>query len=78
MVGAGIAGLVTAVVLQRAGFEVLVLERHGIGGVTTRGSTGKLTALQGDTLAQIAKHRGDDAAGRTRRPRWRGWRGSAP
>ena len=63
MVGAGIAGLVTAVVLQRAGFDVLVLERHGIGGVTTRGSTGKLTALQGDTLAQIAKHRGDEAAG---------------
>jgi glycine/D-amino acid oxidase-like deaminating enzyme len=62
VVGAGVAGLTTAVVLQRAGFEVLVLERHGVGGVTTRGSTGKVTALQGDTLAQIAKHRGDAAA----------------
>lgn len=62
MVGAGIAGLVTAVVLQRGGFDVLVLERHGIGGVTTRGSTGKLTALQGDTMAQIAKYRSDEAA----------------
>ncbi len=62
VVGAGLAGLVTAVVLQRAGVDVLVLERHGIGGVTTRGSTGKLTALQGSTLAEIAKARGDDAA----------------
>ena len=56
------AGLVTAVVLQRAGREVLVVERHGIGGVTTRGSTGKLTALQGDLLARIARQRGADAA----------------
>lgn len=62
VVGAGVAGLVTATVLHRAGMEVLVLERHGIGGVTTRGSTGKLTALQGDVLAQIAKHRDLDAA----------------
>jgi glycine/D-amino acid oxidase-like deaminating enzyme len=62
VVGAGLAGLVTAVVLQRAGSDVLVLERHGVGGVTTRGSTGKLTALQGETLVRIAKHRGADAA----------------
>ncbi len=62
MVGGGLAGLVTAAVLQRAGMEVVVLERHDIGGVTTRGSTGKLTALQGDTLVQVAKHRGSEAA----------------
>ena len=62
VVGAGLAGLVTATVLQRSGMDVLVVERHGIGGVTTRGSTGKLTALQGDTLAQVAKHRGAEAA----------------
>lgn len=63
VVGAGITGLVTATVLHRAGLEVLVLERHGIGGVTTRGSTGKLSVLQGDVLAQIARYRGPDAAG---------------
>ena len=62
IVGAGVAGLVTATVLQRAGLNVLVLDRHGIGGVTTRGSTGKLTALQGDTLLQVNKHRGANAA----------------
>ncbi len=62
VVGAGLAGLVTATVLQRAGMDVLVLDRHGVGGVTTRGSTGKLTALQGSTIAQIAKHRSQQAA----------------
>ena len=62
VVGGGIAGLVTAVVLRRAGLDVLVVERHGIGGVTTRGSTAKVTALQGTTLAQIAKLRDADAA----------------
>src|SRR5688572_20472250 len=63
VVGAGIAGLVTAMVLHRAGMQVLVVERHRIGGVTTRGSTGKLTALQGDLIARVAKRRGADAAG---------------
>jgi glycine/D-amino acid oxidase-like deaminating enzyme len=62
VVGAGVTGLVTAVVLQQAGLGVLVLDRHGVGGVTTRGSTGKLTALQGSTLTEIRKHRGTEAA----------------
>ena len=62
VIGAGLSGLLTAVVLHRAGTDVLVVERHGIGGVTTRGSTGKLTALQGSTLVDVAKHGGDDGA----------------
>ena len=64
VVGGGLAGLVTAAVLERAGMEVLVLERHDVGGVTTRGSTGKLTALQGETLVHVQKHRGSDGAAR--------------
>lgn len=62
VVGAGLTGLVTATVLQRAGLDVLVVDRHGIGGVTSRGSTGKLTALQGQLLPKIERHRGRDAA----------------
>jgi glycine/D-amino acid oxidase-like deaminating enzyme len=62
VVGAGLAGLVTAHVLRQAGREVLVLDRHGVGGITTRGSTGKLTALQGSTLPKVADHRGQDGA----------------
>ncbi len=62
VVGAGIVGLVTARVLADAGLDVLVVDRHGIGGVTTRGSTAKLTALQGQLLMQIEQTRGREAA----------------
>jgi glycine/D-amino acid oxidase-like deaminating enzyme len=60
VVGGGLVGLLTATVLVQAGMDVAVLERHGIGGVTTRGSTGKLTALQGARSSTIAGQR--DAA----------------
>jgi glycine/D-amino acid oxidase-like deaminating enzyme len=63
VVGGGLTGLLTAVVLDQAGLDVIVLERHGIGGVTTRGSTGKLSALQGDRAAVVASDR-DDATAR--------------
>src|SRR3546814_6429172 len=46
-----------AVVLARQGLDVLVVERHSVGGVTTRGSTGKLSALQGDTILAVAETR---------------------
>ena len=62
VIGAGLTGLVTARVLADAGLDVLVVDRHGIGGVTTRGSTGKLTALQGDLLLEIERTRGRTAA----------------
>ena len=62
VVGAGIAGLVTARMLADSGLDVLVLDRHGIGGVTTRASTAKLTALQGQLLLDIERTRGRTAA----------------
>jgi glycine/D-amino acid oxidase-like deaminating enzyme len=62
VIGAGLTGLVTARVLADAGLDVLVVDRHGIGGVTSRGSTGKLTALQGDLLLEIERTRGRIAA----------------
>lgn len=63
VVGGGLTGLVVATVLGRAGMDVVVLERHGIGGVTSRGSTGKLSALQGAQYPTIRAHR--DAAATT-------------
>lgn len=58
VIGAGVTGLVVAAALHRAGRGVVVLDRHGVGGVTSRGSTGKLTALQGATCSTIADLRG--------------------
>src|SRR5205085_6191724 len=47
VVGAGIAGLLTATLLARSGAQVLVVERYEIGGVATRNTTAKVSALQG-------------------------------
>jgi glycine/D-amino acid oxidase-like deaminating enzyme len=62
VVGGGLTGLLAAHELVRAGVDAVVLERHGIGGVTTRGSTGKLTALQGTRYRSIAEQRGPAGA----------------
>jgi len=47
VVGAGIAGLLTATLLHRAGQSIRVLDRHHIGGVATRNTSAKVSALQG-------------------------------
>ncbi|MFI2754006.1 FAD-dependent oxidoreductase [Cellulomonas sp. P22] len=56
VVGAGLTGLTTAVLLARAGWSVLVVEARRIGAGTTGRSTAKISLLQGDRLSRIAKH----------------------
>jgi glycine/D-amino acid oxidase-like deaminating enzyme len=57
VVGAGITGLITAVLLARAGRDVLVLEAHTAGAVATGNTTAKISLLQGTKLSKIlAKH----------------------
>ncbi|GFG52983.1 FAD-dependent oxidoreductase [Mycolicibacterium agri] len=57
VVGAGITGLVTAVLLARAGKNVLVLEAHSAGAGATGNTTAKISLLQGTKLSKIvAKH----------------------
>ena len=57
VVGAGITGLVTAVLLARAGRDVLVLEAHSAGAGATGNTTAKISLLQGLKLSKIvAKH----------------------
>ncbi len=56
VVGAGITGLTTAVLLGRAGLSVLVVEARTVGCGTTGGSTAKLSLLQGTQLSTIARH----------------------
>lgn len=54
VVGAGLSGLVTALLLQRSGRRVLVLEAREVGAVATGGTTAKLSLLQGTHLSEIA------------------------
>lgn len=56
VVGAGITGLVTALLLRRAGLSVTVLEARSVGAVTTGHTTAKLTLLQGTMLSGIRRH----------------------
>ncbi|MET1005778.1 MAG: FAD-dependent oxidoreductase [Propionibacteriaceae bacterium] len=56
VVGAGLTGLVTALLLARSGRRVAVLEARQVGAVTTGNTTGKLSLLQGTVLSTILKH----------------------
>ncbi|MFH5821553.1 FAD-dependent oxidoreductase [Georgenia sp. AZ-5] len=55
VVGGGLTGLTTALLLARAGCSVAVVEARHLGAVTTGNTTGKVTVLQGTKLARIAR-----------------------
>src|SRR5690606_9237122 len=57
VIGAGLTGLTTALLLARAGLAVGVLEARHIGAVTTGNTTAKLSLLQGSRLSTVLKHR---------------------
>ncbi|WP_243075523.1 FAD-binding oxidoreductase [Microbacterium sp. SS28] len=60
VVGGGITGLATAVLLARQGRTVMVLEAREVGAGTTGGTTGKLSLLQGSVASGIRAHAGAD------------------
>ena len=63
VVGAGITGLTTALLLQQAGRSVVVLEGSStIGRGVTGKTTGKITAGQGTAYSRLAKDHGERVA----------------
>ncbi|GAA4715168.1 FAD-dependent oxidoreductase [Nocardioides conyzicola] len=56
VVGAGLTGLTTALLLGRAGKRVLVLEARQVGAGATGSSTAKVSLLQGTRLSSIRRH----------------------
>jgi glycine/D-amino acid oxidase-like deaminating enzyme/nitrite reductase/ring-hydroxylating ferredoxin subunit len=60
VVGAGVAGLTTALFCARAGLDVLVLEADRIGTGVTGHSTVKVTAAHGTAYSSIREKHGDD------------------
>jgi len=62
VVGAGLTGLVTGLLLARAGRSVAVVEARGVGAVTTGNTTGKVSLLQGTRLSHILERQSDRVA----------------
>ena len=58
VVGAGIAGLMTAVLLARAHRHVLVVEARTVGACATGNTTGKISLLQGRQLSKLLPRHG--------------------
>ena len=62
VLGGGIVGISTALLLKRAGMTVAVLEADRVGTGVTGHTTAKLTSLHGLAYARLASSFGDDGA----------------
>jgi glycine/D-amino acid oxidase-like deaminating enzyme/nitrite reductase/ring-hydroxylating ferredoxin subunit len=62
VVGAGITGLTTALLLARSGRRVAVVEARDVGSVTTGNTTGKVSLLQGTRLSRILERQSERVA----------------
>ena len=62
VVGGGITGLTTALMLQRSGRQVALIEAEQIGSGTTGNSTGKVSSLHSLTYAKMIQRHGSDTA----------------
>lgn len=56
VVGAGITGLSTALMLARSGRDVAVVEAGDVAELSTGANTGKVSLLQGGVLGQLRRH----------------------
>jgi glycine/D-amino acid oxidase-like deaminating enzyme/nitrite reductase/ring-hydroxylating ferredoxin subunit len=56
VVGAGLTGLITALLLRRAGRAVTVIDAREVGALASGSNTGKVTLLQGSVLSTLRRH----------------------
>ncbi len=63
VIGGGITGITTALLLKRAGARVAVIEAATVGSGVTGATTAKVTALQSTVLSSIRSRHGDETAG---------------
>ncbi|MDX6584043.1 MAG: hypothetical protein QOI10_3227 [Solirubrobacterales bacterium] len=63
VVGAGMVGLIAALVAQRAGARVAVLEAREVAAAASGNNTAKVSSLQGLAYTKIEERAGRDAAG---------------
>jgi glycine/D-amino acid oxidase-like deaminating enzyme/nitrite reductase/ring-hydroxylating ferredoxin subunit len=62
VVGAGISGLTTAALLQRAGHDVVLIDMHQVATGTTGHTTGKVTSQHGLCYARLTAEQGEEKA----------------
>lgn len=62
VVGAGLTGLTTSLLLARAGLRVACVEARHVGAVTTGRTTGKVSLMQGTRLSRIRRHQSEQVA----------------
>jgi glycine/D-amino acid oxidase-like deaminating enzyme/nitrite reductase/ring-hydroxylating ferredoxin subunit len=62
IMGAGITGLTTAILLQQQGKKCIILEGHKLGFGTTGGTTAHINTFYDTDYSQIAKDFGEEAA----------------
>jgi glycine/D-amino acid oxidase-like deaminating enzyme len=62
IIGAGIAGITTALLLQRDGARVAVIERHRVAGGATGYTTAKVSALQQTAYTDVHRYHGASGA----------------
>lgn len=62
IIGAGMAGILAGYMLQKQGFDVVILEAEHIGSGQTRGTTAKITSQHGLIYSRLCKNFGSAGA----------------
>lgn len=74
VIGGGMAGLLTAYMLTRAGADCVLVEADRLCGGVSGDTTGKITALHGAVFDKLIREFGSGALGRILRQTVRLWR----